>query len=391
MSQLLINLSPDLKRLQDEGHEVEIRNGHLLVSHIPYVNSERRICLGTLVSVLTLAGDRTVKPDNHVIQFIGEYPCHKNGNVIVEIMHQSVNQRLSHDIEINHSFSNKPPNGYSDYYEKFIRYIAIISSPAKSIEPTVTEKTFKVITSEDESNVFNYVDTNSSRAGIDFISRKLKKHKIAIIGLGGTGSYILDLVAKTPVCEIHLFDGDDYVQHNAFRSPGAPTIDQLNSGLKKVEYFKDQYSRMHSNIITHDVYINSTNVSELYGFDFVFISVDKGDIKELIFDFLEKNCTSFIDVGIGLEVVNNQIIGIIRTSTSTPNQRKHMRNKVSFSDGQDDAYSTNIQIAELNCLNASFAVIKWKKLFGIYQDLINEHHSTYTLNADLLTDDDHAA
>jgi hypothetical protein len=37
-------------------------------------------------------------------------------------------------------------------------------------------------------------------------------------GLGGTGSYILDLVSKTPVNEILLFDSDDFLQHNAFRS-----------------------------------------------------------------------------------------------------------------------------------------------------------------------------
>ncbi|WP_318271316.1 ThiF family adenylyltransferase [Sphingobacterium cellulitidis] len=46
---------------------------------------------------------------------------------------------------------------------------------------------------------------------------KLERQKIAIIGLGGTGAYILDMVAKTPVKEIHLFDGDSFDQHNAFR------------------------------------------------------------------------------------------------------------------------------------------------------------------------------
>ena len=49
------------------------------------------------------------------------------------------------------------------------------------------------------------------------------------MGLGGTGSYVLDLVAKTPVWEIHLFDGDAFLQHNAFRSPGAPSLDELEA------------------------------------------------------------------------------------------------------------------------------------------------------------------
>ena len=36
---------------------------------------------------------------------------------------------------------------------------------------------------------------------------------------------------------------------------------------------------------------------------------------------------------------------------------------------EDDEYATNIQIADLNALNALMAVIKWKKLSGFYQDL----------------------
>ena len=53
--------------------------------------------------------------------------------------------------------------------------------------------------------------------------RRLAGDRIGIVGLGGTGSYILDYVSKTRVVEIHLFDGDGYQQHNAFRAPGATT------------------------------------------------------------------------------------------------------------------------------------------------------------------------
>ena len=40
-------------------------------------------------------------------------------------------------------------------------------------------------------------------------------------------------------------------------------------------------------------------------------------------------------------------------------------------------YSHNIQIAELNALNAALAVIKWKKLAGFYVDLEGEHFTVY--------------
>ena len=48
----------------------------------------------------------------------------------------------------------------------------------------------------------------------------------------------------------------------------------------------------------------------------------------------------------------------------------------------------NVQIADLNSLNATLAVIKWKKLCGVYQDLEGEHHSTYSTNVNALTSDE---
>ena len=76
--------------------------------------------------------------------------------------------------------------------------------------------------------------------------------KVAIVGVGGTGSYVLDLVAKTPVREIHLFDGDDFLQHNAFRAPGAPSLEQLVAKPKKASYFKAIYDKMRTGIFVHE-------------------------------------------------------------------------------------------------------------------------------------------
>src|ERR1035437_945745 len=204
MSQQLISHSPDLKRLRDEGYEIEIKGGYLLVHHIPYLNNMKEIKYGVLVSELTLSSNTlTSKPNTHVIFFIGEYPCNKDGTIIAPIQHASQNKTLHEGITINHSFSNKPPNGYSDYYHKVTRYTDIISAPAKSIDHTVSEITNKLIPDNDPQSVFNYLDTNSSRANLNLITSKFNDQKIAIVGLGGTGAYILDLIAKTPVKEIH--------------------------------------------------------------------------------------------------------------------------------------------------------------------------------------------
>ena len=50
--------------------------------------------------------------------------------------------------------------------------------------------------------------------------------------------------------------------------------------------------------------------------------------------------------------------------------------------------SSNIQVADLNALNAVMAVIKWKKIRGFYRDLEHEHHSTYTTDGNMLLNSD---
>ncbi len=176
MSQQLINRSPDLKKLRDEGYDIEIKSGHLLV-RVPYVNSAREVKLGTLVSELTLAGDTTTKPNTHAAYFEGEYPCTKDGVEIGNIRHSTQKKQLAPDIEIHHMFSSKPANGYSDYYEKMTTYISIISNHAHSLDPNVKAKTFPVIEPDEEESVFNYIDTASTRAGINMVSSKLELNK----------------------------------------------------------------------------------------------------------------------------------------------------------------------------------------------------------------------
>jgi len=170
MSQKLINLSPDLKRLRDEGYAITIKGGtHLLISDIPYVNSSKEIKYGTLVSELNLVSNsRTTTPSTHVIRFIGELPCNKDGTPITAIQNASNNEQVLPGIITNHTFSCKPtpPAVYADYYEKVSRYAEIISAPAKSLNSSVTEKPFKVVHDEDEeASVFQYSDTNLQKPG----------------------------------------------------------------------------------------------------------------------------------------------------------------------------------------------------------------------------------
>jgi len=143
MQQQLINLSPDLKKLWDDRYELEVCGGHLLVHHIPYLNSSLEIKYGTFVCVLTLSTPtKAGKPKDHTMYFIGETPCDINGDALTAIINNSNQQQLTENILINHYFSSKPASGnYCDYYEKIRTYAEILSSQAKGIDPTVTPKT----------------------------------------------------------------------------------------------------------------------------------------------------------------------------------------------------------------------------------------------------------
>jgi hypothetical protein len=390
MLQQLIDRSGDLKRLRDDGYSVEVRSGYLLVKDVPFVNSRKQVKRGTLASELTLAGDLTAAPSTHVVYFAGEYPCDKDGVALERIRHESQERRLADGIVVQHSFSSKPLDGpYQDYYHKMMAYVAILCNAARAIDPDATAQTFSVIPAVEPDSVFNYIDTAASRANISVVTKKLELERLAIVGLGGTGSYVLDLVAKTPAKEIHLFDGDLFLQHNAFRSPGAPSLDDLKTAPKKAAYFGGLYSRMRRGIIVHEQFIDFSNADQLRDMQFVFLCLEGGAIKKLIVERLEAFGIPFIDVGMGVNLVDDSLGGILRVTTSTPLQREHLRSRVQLADTVENGeYNRNIQIADLNALNAALAVIKWKKLLGFYRDLEKEHHTTYTIDGNTLTNED---
>jgi tRNA A37 threonylcarbamoyladenosine dehydratase len=395
MSNTLIDHSPDLKRLRDEGYEVETRGAFLLVHNVPYVNASREIKRGTLVSPLTLSTPtRAGKPGDHVIHFTGDQPCNWDGSVIQSLPHPNPGPKVLDEkniISTKCSFSNRPKDDFPDYYEKVISYIGVICAPAFAIDPNVTPRTFKPIESTDPNYVFKYLDTNSSRAEIIAITAKLENQKLGIIGLGGTGSYVLDFVAKTPVLEIHLFDGDDYFVHNAFRTPGATSIDKFGPNLKKVSYLASIYSNLHKYIIPHAEFLTSENLSLLPVFSFVFVCIDDGPAKKALIDYLIAIGTPFVDCGIGVEAKDNCLGGLVRVTTGTASKHDHIQQRISFKELGNDDYAQNIQIAELNALNAALAVIKWKKQLGFYHDQEHEHNTLYDLNVNKLMNDETVA
>jgi uba/thif-type NAD/fad binding fold protein len=378
MLQQHINHNKDLKRLIDDGYEVEINDRRIYLHSIPYLKSNKEVAYATLFCPFNIQGFK-ISPMDHTMYYLGDTPCDKEGNPLVKIFN-SENIKLGDDLVANRMFSSKPLNrGYKDFYEKFTTYIAIISNEARALYPEVTAKTCVPIKLTEIDSVFQYLDTNSSRANIDFLNKKFYDQRIAIIGLGGTGSYILDFVAKTPTKEIHLYDGDTFSTHNAFRSPGAASTDILDKRPSKVDYLRGIYSNMHKMIIPHNEFVEESNFQNLLSYDFVFVCIDNNRSRMIICSFLMEHNIKFLDVGLGVNLVNDQLSGSVRVSYPINNDIVVLENHCGKGNIDDDLYISNIQIAELNALNAALAIIKWKGELGYYSNTNNYHTSIYSL------------
>ena len=339
MSHPLIALSPDLRRLRDEGYHVTVENALVVVDKVPYVNMAKQVVRGTLRSKLNVAGDKTARPRPHTVQFTGECcPCDQNGTPMIHLLVNGVTDARNFGV-----FSRKPPSGhYENYYDQMTTYINLLLTPAQVIDPTATAQGFPVIETTEAESVFLYEDTASSRAGITAVSKKLALNRVVIVGVGGTGSYILDLVSKTHVKQIDIYDGDTLLNHNAFRAPGAPSLDELRAHPTKVAYFAAQYSRMRRGIVPHEEGLDETNVDVLRGADFVFLSMDSGEGKRLIIRKLEEFQIPFIDVGMGINLIGETLTGMLRVTTSTPAKRSHVAamNRIPFGNaGENNEYS----------------------------------------------------
>src|ERR1041385_2684668 len=380
MSRRPIDRSPALKKLRDEGFDIEVADGYLLMHDVPYVNDKREIKRGILMAALDLTHDVAQPPNDHQAKWAGDCPCNEDGSIMQGLGASQISIGISgHQVTWNFSCKPKPADKYDDFHHKMSHYATKIAGPAQAINQTVTAQTFKPRPPDPEDSVFLYEDTASSRADIVAINDKLKPLRIGIVGLGGTGSYVLDYVAKAPVKEIHIFDGDTFDQHNAFRAPGAASGEELEQKLKKVEFHTRTYGKMRRGIVVHPVAMQPDTLHLLEGLDFVFICME-GKGKKAIVEKLESLGIPFVDVGMGITINNNCLRGQIRTTTSLPTKRSHVyeKNRIAFATADEvNEYDKNIQVGELNALNAALAVIKWKKLFGFYADDVTELFSVF--------------
>lgn len=386
MSQQLIARSSDLRQLAAEGYALEIKHGHLLVHDIPHVDAGKNVVRGTFIVPVTIQDGQTGPPPSHVMLFNGQTPCDREGREIEQIKHGGP-VCLAEGLDATHSFSNKPENGYGNYYDMVTTYTNVLGASAQQLDPSVTARTGHIVIADVDDSVFRFMDTASARAGIGAVMSRLDVAPVAIIGLGGTGAHVLDLLVKCPVREIRLFDGDRFFQHNAFRSPGATSEVDLKGAPYKVDFYRDRYDVFRSGIVAHREYVTAGSAERLAGISFAFVCVDSGPARREVTELLEQLDVPFIDVGMGLTVDQEarSIDGAVRVTTSLPGRRQQARNHLPLSpDDVDNVYASNIQVSAMNALNAALAVARWQRTLGFYTDFEDETQAVYTLSTNAI-------
>ncbi|MFF9150338.1 ThiF family adenylyltransferase [Streptomyces sp. NPDC014861] len=385
MSTALLARDPDLSRLLDDGYDITLAAGHIIV-RIPYVTENRTVERGFLAHPVTVAGDRFVSGTDHRIWFGGSTPCDEHGHPLTLATPDA--RAITDGMQAGFMLSSKPPGGYPDQYTKITAYTRIVADHAHALDPTTTSTPGAAWQEIDDDSPFAYRDTATSRAGLTAINRRFRGQRIVIVGLGGSGSYILDQVAKTEVDSILLIDGDTFDNHNAFRAPGAPTLDTLRARPSKADHFASVYAHMHRGVTGCSQYLDEDNLDLLDGATFVFLASDDAAGKVPVIDWLEAHDVPFIDVGMGIEEIDGNLSGLLRITTSLPGRRDTARRRIPRPAPERDAYASNIQTADLNALNAVLAVIRWKRSLGIYADATDEAHTTYSLITNEIANED---
>jgi len=370
MFQKLVSHNDDLWRLVDKGYAVAFDSNCLIVRDIPYLDGNLQLQVSAIVAKLEFIDQVRVTQTDHQIFFSGSIPYNLDGKPIPNLAGGASQLPLSeacNDVVVQRSFSNKPreTGKFQDFFEKIESYVAIISGPAIELHKA-SPYTYRVVKDVISNSVFKFHDTLTSRAEISDLSEKFKNDVVAVIGAGGTGAYVLDFLVKTPVGEIRVFDFDPFHVHNAFRSPGK--LDQAELGKSKAEVYFSRYDNFRTGLFIQPKFIDATCSEDIDGVTFAFVCVDKGSSRSSIFDLLISKGISFIDVGMGLDRKKGPLNGMLRTTYYSAENGQTLREKnlSPLTDNTDDLYRVNVQIGELNALNACLAIIKFKQLRGFY-------------------------
>ena len=231
--------------------------------------------------------------------------------------------------------------------------------------------------------IFKFPIAGGDARDIQLWRDRARGQQIGIVGLGGVGLWILDLMSKTDVREIKIWDGDEIEGRNLVRAPGWASQDAI--GKNKADYFGEQYGRIRTGISIRGQYWHSDNPEDTFdGLDFVFVAVDKTETRTALCERLEENEIAFIDVGMGIELREERVRGSCQIFFSGEEPGR-WRIGIPTAEGAGEQDYHALQLADLGALNAALAVGIWRRHIGQYEEEEKDWLVRYRIeNNDLL-------
>ena len=192
----------------------------------------------------------------------------------------------------------------------------------------------------------SYLDRFSGIArlyGMDALEA-FRASKVAVVGIGGVGSWVAESLARTGFENIHLIDMDDICVTNTNRQIHTK---QHTVGQLKVEAMAERLRAINPEINAVPVidFLTKENIAEhLSGFDFVVDAIDSVKVKAALIAWCKRNKMPIITTGAaGGQMDPTQItVGDLNKTYNDPLARKvrtTLRREYNFSRNQKRNYS----------------------------------------------------
>ncbi len=226
----------------------------------------------------------------------------------------------------------------------------------------------------------------------------LSQLTVGIVGVGGTGSAVAEMLAREGITNFVIVDHDKFTKSNKTRLYGSYAntketeykVDIVKKNIQKIEP-KANVKTIPNNVISQNV------LNQLKNCDVVFSCTDRHAPRSILNELAHQFFIPLIDVGVGLDAKNGKIVGgSVRVSLSSPSlpclycmgiinsdqilaesldkEDRESRKKEGYIRGMvDDAPS----VITFTTMAASYAVLLFKDLFF---DIIKSNSNTIMLD-----------
>ena len=138
MLQKLASHNPDIQQLIEKGYALAVDSNYLIVRDVPYLDANKKLQTGAIVTKLTFVDSDRVEQEDHQIFFAGSFPHNLDGSPVRNMAGGETTLVLSEatkDIVVQRSFSHKPVKAgkYENFFDKIDTYVAVISGPAMAL------------------------------------------------------------------------------------------------------------------------------------------------------------------------------------------------------------------------------------------------------------------